>query len=80
MSILNWQINLIKVKWRHLRDSTSYSTGPGCAKMPPYLNMGVFLYWEHIIRIIEILKNLKVYPGSEHPHAPQQPVEMKVGK
>lgn len=27
-----------------------------------------------------MLKNLKVYPGSEHPHAPQQPVEMKVGK
>lgn len=27
-----------------------------------------------------MLKNLKVYAGSEHPHAPQQPVEMKVGK
>jgi large subunit ribosomal protein L13 len=27
-----------------------------------------------------MLKNLKVYAGSDHPHAPQQPVEMKVGK
>lgn len=27
-----------------------------------------------------MLKNLKVYAGTEHPHAPQQPVEMKVGK
>jgi large subunit ribosomal protein L13 len=27
-----------------------------------------------------MLKNLKVYAGEEHPHAPQQPVEKKVGK
>lgn len=27
-----------------------------------------------------MLKNLKVYAGTEHPHAPQQPVEMKAGK
>jgi large subunit ribosomal protein L13 len=26
-----------------------------------------------------MLKNLKVYAGSEHPHAPQQPTEIKVG-